>query len=78
MFNRYGMVQIIVIVTDKCKCCTYQYNNQFIWRKAKFIGLYSTVNTELVFENNKEIKNKKNTVNMEGVQYMTIGLGSPL
>ena len=78
MFNRYGMVQIIVIVTDKCKCCTYQYNNQFIWRKAMFIGLYSTVNTELVFENNKEIKNKKNTVNMEGVQYMTIGLGSPL
>ena len=53
------MVQIIVIVTDKCKCCTYQYNNQFIWRKAMFIGLYSTVNTELVFENNKEIKNKK-------------------
>ena len=78
MFNRYGMVQIIVIVTDKCKCCTYQYNNQFTWRKAMFIGLYSTVNTELVFENNKEIKNKKNTVNMEGVQYMTIGLGSPL
>ena len=72
------MVQIIVIVTDKCKCCTYQYNNQFIWRKAMFIGLYSTVNTELVFENNKEIKNKKNTVNMEGVQYMTRPRQPPL